>query len=349
MVKDSLANAWQAIGIDGPVAVVASLTCSYLLIIALMPLFQRYALALPNARSAHVAPTPQGGGIAVVVAALGVSMAVICMSESFGVPAHTEILLVSVAAVFLAIVGGADDICELGIVPRLLAQATGILLVIVALPDNFRVLPFLPDWVERGLVLGASLWFVNLVNFMDGIDWMMVAEVVPLTAGIVIIGALGALPPVALVVALALNGAMLGFAPFNRPVARLFLGDMGSLPIGLLLAWLLLHVAGAGYLAAAILLPLYFVADATITLGRRLIAGDRIWQAHRTHFYQRAHAGGMRSMEVVMRVFFVNCGLVVLAILSVVLSTTAADIGVLVLGMALVTWLVVCFARGGTQ
>ena len=118
------------------------------------------------------------------------------------------------------------------------------------------------------LFVGA-LWFVNLVNFMDGIDWMMVAEVVPITAGVALIGALGALPPEALIVALALNGAMLGFAPFNRPVARLFMGDMGSLPIGLLLAWLLILVAGSGHLVAALLLPLYFVADTGATLLRR--------------------------------------------------------------------------------
>ena len=112
---------------------------------------------------------------------------------------------------------------------------------------------------------------MNLVNFMDGIDWMMVAEVVPVTGGVALVGALGALPPEALIVALALNGAMLGFAPFNRPVARLFLGDMGSLPIGLLLFWLLLLVAGSGHVAAALLLPLYFVADATVTLARRAL------------------------------------------------------------------------------
>ena len=70
-------------------------------------------------------------------------------------------------------------------------------------------------------------------------------------------------------IALALFGAMLGFAPFNRPVAKLFLGDGGSLPIGLVLGWLLLQLAGNGHLAAALLLPLYYVADATITLLRR--------------------------------------------------------------------------------
>ena len=74
---------------------------------------------------------------------------------------------------------------------------------------------------------------------MDGIDWMTVAELVPATAALALFGFVGALPWNATLVALALCGAVVGFAPFNRPVARLFLGDVGSLPIGLLLGWLL--------------------------------------------------------------------------------------------------------------
>jgi len=108
---------------------------------------------------------------------------------------------------------------------------------------------------------------------MDGIDWMMVAEVVPITAGVAIIGALGALPPAALVVALALNGAMLGFAPFNRPVARLFMGDMGSLPVGLLIAWLLIVIAGfpgafiGAFFAGSLLIETIFSLDGLGLLG----------------------------------------------------------------------------------
>ena len=83
------------------------------------------------------------------------------------------------------------------------------------------------------------------------------------------------------VVAAALLGAIVGFAPFNKPVARLFLGDVGSLPMGLLLGWLLLQLAGEGHVAAAVILPLYYLLDATITLARRLQAdgvqkGDRV-------------------------------------------------------------------------
>lgn len=339
-------NAWQAIGFAGPAVLVASLIASWALIALLLPLFQRYTLALPNVRSSHAAPTPQGGGIAVVAATLGVSALAVWGMPQFDADTHAGLLLVIVAALLLAGVGMADDMHELGAAPKLVAQAIGVGLVIAAVPADMQVAPFLPVWLERVALLGAGLWLVNLVNFMDGIDWMMVAEIVPVTAGIAIIGALGTLPPEALIVALALNGAMLGFAPFNRPVARLFLGDMGSLPIGLLLVWLLYLVAGSGHLAAAILLPLYFIADATITLLRRLTAGERIWQAHRTHFYQRARSGGMSTMDVVVRVFAVNCGLAALAVVSVAIGTLAASVATLALGAGLVAWLILRFASG---
>src|SRR6185369_2068230 len=99
-------------------------------------------------------------------------------------------------------------------------------------------------------------------------------------AGLTIFGLAGALPLYATLTAVSLCGAMIGFAPFNRPVARLFLGDVGSLPVGLLLGWLLILLAGSGHLAAALLLPLYFVADTGATLLRRARAGEQLWVAH---------------------------------------------------------------------
>jgi UDP-N-acetylmuramyl pentapeptide phosphotransferase/UDP-N-acetylglucosamine-1-phosphate transferase len=207
-------------------------------------------------------------------------------------------------------------------------------------------MPVLPVAVERGLLLIAGLWIVNLTNFMDGIDWMTVAEVVPVLAGLVIIGLLDGLPQQASTVALALCGALLGFAPFNRPVAKLFLGDVGSLPIGLLLAWLLALLAGAGHLAAALILPLYYLADATITLLRRLVRGEPFWQAHRTHFYQRATDRGWSVGQIVVRVLAVNVGLVVLAVSTVVWPSTLSATLALACAGALVAWLLFAFARG---
>jgi UDP-N-acetylmuramyl pentapeptide phosphotransferase/UDP-N-acetylglucosamine-1-phosphate transferase len=192
----------------------------------------------------------------------------------------------------------------------------------------------------------AGVWFVNLVNFMDGIDWMTVAEVVPVTIGLLLLGMFDALPPLATLVALALLGAMLGFAPFNRPVARLFLGDVGSLPIGLLLCWLLLQLAIRGHLAAALLLPLYYLADTTIVLIRRTINGEPITQAHRSHFYQLATERGFTVLDVVYRVFAVNVVLVALAVGTVAKPSWITDIGALLLGGVLVAWLLTAFARG---
>jgi len=129
-------------------------------------------------------------------------------------------------------------------------------------------------------------------------------------------------------------------------VAVLFLGDVGSLPIGLMLGWLLILLAGRGHLAAAVLLPLYYLADATITLGRRLIRGEPVWQAHRTHFYQRATDGGFSVTEVVARVFLGNVVLGALALVTVIAPSRLGNIIALLLGAVLVAWLLVMFARG---
>ena len=159
-------------------------------------------------------------------------------------------------------------------------------------------------------------------------------------------GAMGGLPSDGMIVALALLGAVIGFAPFNRPVARLFLGDVGSLPIGLLLAWLLILVAGNGYIVAAILLPLYYIADATITLLRRLFNGETITQAHRSHFYQRATDGGFTVYGVVARVFAVNVILALLAIGTLMTPARELHLAALAAGCLLVAGLLWRFARG---
>jgi UDP-N-acetylmuramyl pentapeptide phosphotransferase/UDP-N-acetylglucosamine-1-phosphate transferase len=156
---------------------------------------------------------------------------------------------------------------------------------------------------------------------MDGLDWMTVAEIVPVTVTLGAFGLLGLLPAAPTLIAIALGGAMVGFAFFNRPVAKLFLGDVGSLPIGLLVGWCLLQLAGSGHLIAAALLPLYYLADATITLLRRLVKGEAVWIAHRTHFYQRATDNGFSVLQVVTEVFVLNVVLAALAALTLLTTS----------------------------
>ena len=325
------------------VVAAAAIVCAGL-IVGLQPWLKRYALARPNARSSHKEPTPQGGGIAVVAA----TVLVAAIAIGIRTPELAVLSSVLAATFLIAVLGAVDDIRPLDVGPRLVLQTVAVCAIIVALPAELRIVPVLPWWIERTLLVLGGLWFVNLVNFMDGIDWMTVAEAVPISAGVVLLGAASGMPAPALVVALALLGALIGFAPFNRPVAKLFLGDVGSLPIGLLLGWLLVLLAGRGHLAAALLLPLYYLADATITLGQRLANGERVWEAHRSHFYQRATTRGFTVLEIVARVFAVNVALVALAAATVWWTTGFASLAMVALGCALVGWLLWSFARGRT-
>ena len=322
----------------------AAIVCALLIVVS-YPLLKRYALSRPNARSSHRTPTPQGGGIAVIaatVAAVGLAPTV----GALGAPFDSQLLKIIVAALLMVCLGAIDDIRPLPVVPRLLLQTIVVAGVIYTAPDALRVVPALPWWLERLLLLIGGLWFVNLVNFMDGIDWMTVVEVIPITATLAALGFLGALPSDAVVLALALGGAMIGFAYFNRPTARVFLGDVGSLPIGLIVGFLLLLTAGGGHLVAAVLAPLYYLADATITLFRRIARAEPFWEAHRSHFYQRATDKGFSTMGVVARVFAVNVGLGVLATLTVIVPGRMSAFAALAAGAVLVGWLLGAFARG---
>lgn len=328
-----------------PAVFIIAASAAYLMIQRMMPLLQRYALARPNVRSSHKTPTPQGGGIAVIGAAMIVSATALFIIPDASPASLWPLALVAAAIAGIALVGAVDDIRTINVAPRLLLQLCAVVAVIFAVPAGLHICPLLPWWLERIILVIAGLWFVNLVNFMDGIDWMMAAEIVPVALAIAIIGSLTGLAPAAIIAAVALAGAMAGFAPYNKPVAVLFLGDVGSLPIGLMLGWLLLLLAGQGALIAAIILPLYFLADATVTLFRRLIRRERIWEAHRTHFYQRATDNGYTVAEIVSRVFCVNLALSGFALLSVATDSAIAGIAILAASAALVGWLLFCFSR----
>jgi UDP-N-acetylmuramyl pentapeptide phosphotransferase/UDP-N-acetylglucosamine-1-phosphate transferase len=325
--------------------VVAAALLAAVLVVTLLPSLTRFALARPNARSSHRTPTPQGGGIAVVVATLAI-VGVALISTPVASSVNVSLPIVAIAIVVMTGLGAIDDVKALPVTPRFVLQAVVVAAMLYAVPEQMRVIPALPWWIERCLLMIGGLWFVNLVNFMDGIDWMTVAEAVPLTATLAIIGFAGGLPAYATALSLALGGAMIGFAYFNRPTARIFLGDVGSLPTGLMLGFLLLLVAGAGHLIAALIAPLYYLADATLTLLRRAARGEPILQAHRTHFYQSAADHGFTTMGIVARVFAVNIGLGVLSVTTVLIPGSITDIVALIAGTILVTWLLVVFAQG---
>ena len=157
----------------------AAALLSALLIIALGPWLARYAMAEPNARSSHKLPTPQGGGIAVIGAAIVVSGGALFFSRpSVNL---SSLVVISAAVLLITAIGALADKRPIAAAPRLALQSCAVAAVLATLPSELRLLPVLPWWSERILLFIGTLWFVNLVNFMDGLDWMTVAEAVPIT------------------------------------------------------------------------------------------------------------------------------------------------------------------------
>jgi UDP-N-acetylmuramyl pentapeptide phosphotransferase/UDP-N-acetylglucosamine-1-phosphate transferase len=248
---------------------------------AVLALLRRRAiLDRPNDRSSHRVPTPRGGGLG-VLPVLAVTWVLIGLDSGA--------VLVLALAVGLSAVSWADDLWTLPVAVRLIAQACAVAAGLLALPPDHLVfqglLPAIPDRIIAGIVW---LWFVNLFNFMDGIDGISGVEAAAIGAGLALVLRLsGDNSPFALY-ALGLAAAALGFLVWNWNPAGIFLGDVGSIGLGYLLGWLLLAAASAGHWAPALLLPLYYLGDATLTLARRALRGEPVWQAHRQHFYQQA-------------------------------------------------------------
>jgi UDP-N-acetylmuramyl pentapeptide phosphotransferase/UDP-N-acetylglucosamine-1-phosphate transferase len=260
---------------------------------------------MPNARSSHKTPVPRGGGIAMISAALiGLILA--------GLP-----LTVVCAAILLAAVSFIDDFRGLPAGLRLLVQCVAVGMAVTALPGH--ILPgFVPRWT--GLIAAALLWiwFINLTNFMDGIDGISAMQAIMVSAGI---GLLHLIYPYILNPGLVVEAGVMaasayGFYLFNRHPAKLFMGDVGSVPLGFLMGYLLLSVAGLGHPLPALILPAYYLSDATLTLLIRLKRGEKVWQAHAEHAYQKAVRGGLSHATVVSRISWLNAALIALAMLS---------------------------------
>jgi UDP-N-acetylmuramyl pentapeptide phosphotransferase/UDP-N-acetylglucosamine-1-phosphate transferase len=289
--------AWPAV-----VGVVTGLLTCLTTRILIPILAHREILDHPNQRSSHQVATPRGGGIAVIGSVL---LAWIVLARTDSVP--SGVFGIALGAVLLAAVSWLDDLRGLSPFVRLLPQAAAVAIGVFALPGPQN--PF--HLAAIGLVW---IWWINLFNFMDGIDGLVGSEAAAIGAGLVLFASVGAGADSALqALAAAVIGAAVGFLVWNWAPARVFLGDVGSVPLGYLLGFLLLGLAVRGYWKIALVLPLYFLADATITLARRLLRGERVWEAHREHFYQQAVRRGLGHAAVVERVVaadlvLIGCG-----------------------------------------
>ncbi len=259
---------------------VAALTCGLLLALLLETGWAaRLAVDRPNARSLHERVVPRCGGWGVLITLLAI------------LGATTPDLWRLLAALgLLGVVSFLDDRRGLPILLRFLAQILAVLVVLSGYRDR------LPWWLWIVCAL-AWLWSTNLFNFMDGSD--MMAGSMTLTGFTGYAVASGLYNVELTTVALVTAGGAIGFLWFNRPPARLFLGDVGSIPLGFLAAalgfWGWRDGRWPFWFPVLIFSP--FVADATVTLLRRIGRHERFWEAHREHYYQRLVQSGFSHRQ----------------------------------------------------
>ena len=234
----------------------------------------------PNERSSHDVPKPRGGGIAIVVITLA-------GSAWWWTP---RVAVVAAAALVIAIVSWIDDVRHLPATLRLGVQSLCAIAVLVAYPTGaFAPLAFL--WI---------VGLTNAYNFMDGIDGIAGGQAVVAGAAWALFGMLTQQPLVAML-GLLIAGSSAGFLMHNWQPSRIFMGDVGAAFLGFMFASLAVMAWPNVRLAAAGVLVVWpFVADAAFTFVRRALRKERVWEAHRSHIYQRMNQRGMSHAAVSM-------------------------------------------------
>lgn len=279
------------------------------------PASRLHVLDHPNERSLHKYPTPRSGGVAIVT---GVLSAFVLLALWKGMGDFLPWLILSTT--IMAVLSYIDDHRGLSVPVRLLGHwvcagilvAAGLVLPYFSLPGAVWEWP---SWASIVFSLLFVMWMVNLYNFMDGMDGFAGGMAVIGFATLSLLGVLAGNEQYAVICAIAAAAAA-GFLWFNFPPARIFMGDVGSSTLGLLAAALSLWGARDGVFPfwAAVLVFLPFIADATVTLLRRLWRGEKIWQAHKKHYYQQlVQAGwGHRKTVLVQYAIMFACGVTAL-------------------------------------
>ena len=251
---------------------------SWLLLRTLIPQLKQRLLDQPNDRSAHTTPTPRGGGVAFVLVTL-------LFSSLLLLAGPTPALWIPWICAPLALVGLLDDRLNL---PALLRYGIQILTAIALLLPTALPTPFWP-WLCGPLVVIAVTAVINFVNFTDGLDGLVAGCMAISLSAVALDGASGLGP---------LVGALAGFLMWNWAPAKVFMGDVGSTFLGAVLAGMVLQASSWPQALAMLLLATPLLADACLCVLRRAAAGQRIFQAHRLHLFQRLHRAGWSHQNV---------------------------------------------------
>jgi len=240
---------------------------------------RRGMLDQPGQRRSHTIPTPRGGGIGIVVAVLlSVPLALSMLPSAWPL---SVVIALEAGTVLVAAVGWWDDHSSLPILPRFGIQLLSAGLLAAALAVGGM------SWWWLPVLVLAGGWSINLHNFMDGIDGLLAQQVIFVGLGLALL-AYGAVQPALATACCCLAAAAAGFWYFNRPRARIFMGDVGSGSMGLLIFALTATLWRVDWhlVWPALILSSSFVADASLTLLGRMASGRRWYTAHREHLYQ---------------------------------------------------------------
>ncbi|MBM5785645.1 MAG: glycosyltransferase family 4 protein [Cyanobacteria bacterium K_DeepCast_35m_m1_288] len=272
------------------VVVLLAAACSWLFLLVLIPQLRRRLLDQPNARSSHRQPTPRGGGVAFVVLASGSSGMALLTGKGFATAA------LPLLAAPLAVVGLLDDRHNLPASWRYGAQMLTAALVLGFSPlVQWFCLPITSgSWLLLpvvALLVIAVTAVINFTNFMDGLDGL-VAGCMAVTIATLAIAIAAPWPLWALV------GSLLGFLLWNWSPAKVFMGDVGSTFLGAVFAGLVLQASTWSDALGLLLVATPLLGDACFCVPRRLLAGQKVLQAHRLHLFQRLHQAGWSHSRV---------------------------------------------------
>ncbi len=319
-----------------------AVAASYLLAFPTAVILRRFSVIdIPNARSSHLQPTLRGGGISIMVVVL-VGFILVGFERSQVLP-----LVLAGAALLLALVSFVDDLKPVPVLIRFAAHALAaiVFLVFLAATRDFRLLPasLIPNVL---LVLLLFFWIVgytNAFNFMDGINGIAGGQAFITGLGtVLIIGcATGRWGHPLSACSLLLSGASLGFLPHNFPRARMFMGDVGSAPLGFLLSALAVSAAaefGWDLLIPILLLHTNYILDTSITLARRSLRGERVYEAHKEHFYQRLVRAGKSHVFTTSSEMFLQ--ILTLALLLLYVSHPGVTLHLIIGILVLLIWLI---------
>ncbi|KJZ42828.1 MULTISPECIES: glycosyltransferase family 4 protein [Pseudomonas] len=292
---------------------------------------------VPNGRSSHSIPTPRGGGVAIVVCFL----LVMPLLATTGLVTWSNAMALIGAGAWVAVIGFLDDHGHIAARWRLLAHFAGAIWALfwlggLAPVDAFGLTIDL-GWLGHVVAAFYLVWMLNLYNFMDGIDGIAGVEAVTACIGACLIYWVTGFD--ALVWApLLLAAAVLGFLCWNFPPARIFMGDAGSGFLGIILGIFSLQASSSApqLLWVWLILLGVFIVDATFTLLRRLMRGDKVYEAHRSHAYQFASRSVGRHLPVTVGVLMINLFWLLPIALCVGVGTLNGLLGLLIAYVPLV-------------